>query len=197
MREYNLNQRSCEFCDKVLSTAQNKKQHIETCNVKKLREEQSIQKAHIENILARLNALEEEKRTTQITNNFTNNIVLLPYGSNNISLSAEDVIKLFQKGFKTVPDIIKYIHFNTDHPENHNIYISSIQADHLTIYNGRKWVIVEKDETLGNMHYDTVDVIIKKFDEHGDKMSTLAIKNWGDFSPLKTKMLRLQGLKRI
>jgi hypothetical protein len=42
--------------------------------------------------------------------------------------------KILNKGFKSVPTFVQYLHFNKDKPQNHNGYISNIQTNYAIIY---------------------------------------------------------------
>ena len=42
----------------------------------------------------------------------------------------------------------KKIHFNPTKPENHNIYISNLKNNYVMIYNGNKWLIRDRDDSI-------------------------------------------------
>ena len=47
-----------------------------------------------------------------------------------------------------IPNLIKRIHFDPKKPENHNIYISNIKNKYVMIYDGIKWNLHNRDETI-------------------------------------------------
>ena len=51
----------------------------------------------------------------------------------------------------SIPHLIKMVHFDPKHPENHNIYVSNIQSKQLFLYDGKKWVLKNKDEIIDNL----------------------------------------------
>jgi hypothetical protein len=64
-----------------------------------------------------------------------NNIKLLAFGKEDMSHVVEEVYKrILNKGFKSVPTFVQYIHFNRDKPENHNVYISNMQTNYALVY---------------------------------------------------------------
>lgn len=44
-----------------------------------------------------------------------------------------------------IPNTVKYIHFNPEKPENHNMYISNLKSGYAHTYNGKRWNTVKKD----------------------------------------------------
>ena len=49
------------------------------------------------------------------------------------------------------PEMIKLIHFNDNHPEERNIYVTSLQSKLAHTYNGEKWLLAPKKETFDSM----------------------------------------------
>ena len=43
---------------------------------------------------------------------------------------------IFHKGFKSVENLTKSLHFDKNRPENHNIYISNIKDNYVMMYDG-------------------------------------------------------------
>jgi hypothetical protein len=44
--------------------------------------------------------------------------------------------------------MVNYLNYNKDFPEYNNIYISNKRDNTITTYNGKNWIISEKDTTL-------------------------------------------------
>ena len=42
------------------------------------------------------------------------------------------------KGYKSVPHLIDYIHFNKNKPENHNVMTTNMRDNKISIYDGEK-----------------------------------------------------------
>ncbi len=90
-------------------------------------------------------------------NNVQNNvnIKLVAYGQEDLSGIKDSIMKkILSKGFESVPELIKYIHFNKDRPEHHNVYISNKKDEFAQIFNGNKWVTVTKDSLISELITD-------------------------------------------
>lgn len=46
---------------------------------------------------------------------------------------------------------VKYIHFNKDFPENHNIYLTNIKSDHVSVHNGDTWLLNFTDKVINKL----------------------------------------------
>ena len=94
--------------------------------------------------------------------NIQQNIKLLSYGSTDIShLTDKDFLKCLNHSNFCIPHLIEKIHFNPKNPENHNIYISNIKNNYAMLYNGNKWILKDRDETIMNL-IDDKDVILEQ-----------------------------------
>jgi len=122
--------------------------------------------------------------TTNNTNN-TINISINAYGNENIDYITSNIInKLIQVGpYKSIPRLLKHIHFNPKHKENHNIRIPNRKEKYAKIYNGDRWELRDKKETIEDLsdraynlledHYDGGNKHMDKFiDEYEDDENT-------------------------
>ena len=101
-------------------------------------------------------------------NNSTNNTVninITPYNQPNNYIDTDNIKKILNKGFKSIQELITYIHFNKDHPENHNIFISNKKDWLITYYDGTEWKISEKDDILNDLYDNNCMFLIDKYDE--------------------------------
>ena len=72
-----------------------------------------------------------------------NTINIVQFGKED--LSKLDIVKMMDiylksTGGNILPNILKYINFNPEHPENYNIMISDLAREIVKIYNGQKFV---------------------------------------------------------
>jgi len=119
-----------------------------------------------------------------ITNNIQNtyNIKILPYGKEDLShLTTNDYKKIIDQGFMSVPAFIEKIHFDKNHPQNHNIYISNMRDDYVIIYDGCDWKLVDKTETINNMYDDNSHSLEIKFNSIMEDLSDYAITKFQRF----------------
>ena len=150
----------CDYCNESFSTRPHKRRHelhyckentsIMTSKIKKLeREKQKLEKK-IEKML---------DKTCTINNNTTNNnnsnntiIVVNNYGKENTEyLTAEKIAKLLNRPFDSIQDLIKMLHFNVDHPENHNVKITNKKEPFALVWNDPIWELRKKKTVIKDM----------------------------------------------
>lgn len=193
------NEKKCSYCFKIFTCKSSLNRHlVRSCKIRKQTEknkeeiyEQLIKDVeHIKNKCDRLEAENKElkesiesNKTQTIKNNNVNsnnntininnnNITILPFGKENLDYLTENVYKkLFNDGFCSVPKLIEFIHFNKNHPENHNIYIQNIKENYVMIMEDKRWVLADLEEILRTL-IDRKYLLHDKFDEISKKMDT-------------------------
>ena len=172
----------CDFCGKLFVQKCSLNRHVKkSCKIKK---QQDIEKEHtIEKIIEELEQIKQENeklknninkstKIKNITNNnnsnntINNDIKLVVFGHENMELLKDNHIKwLLNKGYQSVPELTKLIHFNKNKPEYHNVYISNMRDKHLQLYKGDQWVLEEKTPIIDQIFHDKKDFLIEKYDE--------------------------------
>lgn len=110
----------------------------------------------------------KKTHTNLYQTNTINFNILLPYKNTEYSfLTDKDYLECINKMILSVPSLIKKIHFNPKHPENHNIYISNEQKKRLLMYNGYDWDIVNHKEIINKLIIDH-EFIIEEWLESGE-----------------------------
>jgi len=145
----------CKYCDKKFASRQSRSRHeLKYCNI-----------AHNgKNVIDKLNEkvyqLEKERMflLSSITNSKSeeNKVKLLDTKlsyeeSDHKFISDSKISECMTKQYMSIPHLIKMVHFDPKHPENHNIYVSNIQSKQLFLYDGKKWILKNKDETIDNL----------------------------------------------
>ena len=178
----------CNYCYKFYSKKCHLTRHLKKCDVKKKDEEDKLNLLNLVNLLNI--QLEEqkqqlEKRDKQIeeqniqikelikktginigTQNIQQNINILAYNNTDIShLTDKDYLKCLKHSNFCIPHLIEKIHFNPKKPENHNIYISNLKNNYVMIYNGNKWMINDRDESIQNLIDDKELIMEQKLEE--------------------------------
>ena len=171
----------CEFCKKVFSSRQGKWKHLKTCKEKKKDDEE---KSNLLNLVDMLNQqLNEHKEQMKqkdeqmkkkdhqidelikkagITQNIQNNIKLVAYKDTDLShLTDKDYLQCLNRSNMVIPNLIKRIHFNPKKPENQNIYISNIKNKYVMIYDGGKWNLHNREDTIDDL-IDTNEIVIEQ-----------------------------------
>jgi len=178
----------CQFCNKCYVHKQSLHKHLKICNEKQKDEEA---KESINELVGLLNKqlqdqkeqnnelkVQLKKRDKQIdelikkagmtigTQNIQQNIKILAYNNTDIShLTDKDYLKCLKHSNFCIPHLIEQIHFNPQKPENHNIYISNLKNNYVMIYNGNKWMLNDREESIQNLIDDKESMIEQKLEE--------------------------------
>ena len=87
------------------------------------------------------------------TNNNTQNIVIVNnYGKENTDyLTVDKIKKLLDRPYDSIQDLIKMLHFNVDHPENHNVKITNKKEQFALVWNDPIWELRKKKSVVKDM----------------------------------------------
>ena len=172
----------CEYCSKIFKYKQTYYKHLNKCNEKNQVEEVKISMENLVKLLnQQINTYKSEldKRDKQINEliqksgiincnniNIQNNINLLSYYKTDIShLTDKDYIHCLNHLNFCIPNLIKKIHFNPKKPENHNIFISNIKNNYVMVYDGKKWNLQNRNESIGDLIDEKELIIDQKLEE--------------------------------
>ena len=104
-----------------------------------------------------------------IVNN-TMNIQLLNHQDTDYShLTPKDYINCIHDCNKCVKTLIEKVHFNTNKPENMNIYLSNIKGKYLMIYKDNAWQIQDKKTQIDDLYDNNEFVLEAWYDEYKEK----------------------------
>jgi len=115
------------------------------------------------------NPINSHNNTTNTTENKTINITINPYNKPNHFIDDDKIKKILNHGFLSVQELIKELHFNKEHPENHNVYISNKKNWMVTYYNGSEWVLDPDNEIIDELYDNNSMFLIEKFDALNEK----------------------------
>jgi len=177
------NKHACLYCQKAFTRNSNLTKHLKICKMKKEYETTTLDNKdkEIEEKDKKIKELERKiknEKTTNIINNTTNltnttnNIININnYGEENIThLKTQDFGSLLEGIYAAVPKLIKQIHFDPQHPENHNIKYPNKKFPYLKVIKDSKWELVEKKPEL-------LDLIDSKYFMLKDKYYKILEKN--------------------
>lgn len=95
--------------------------------------------------------------------NTNTNIQLNNYNNTNYDfLTDKDMIKCINQCNNSVKTLIEKVHFNKDHPENMNIYISNMKGKYVMIYKENKWQIKDKEDHIDTM-FENNDIMLENW----------------------------------
>ena len=85
-------------------------------------------------------------------NTINNTIHINNYGCENINYLDKDYLNnLLEGAFTALPKLIENIHFNPEHPENHNIKITNKKQPFVKVLKNDQWHLQDKQETLDHL----------------------------------------------
>ena len=195
-------EQQCEFCQGIFSTTSNLKKHTKQCKDKpnddtnyNLMDFIQKQSDKFENQIKIMEVREQEREKKweerecilrkeieqlleKVGNNITNiqnqnNIFINNHGSENLDyIKSSTLGYLINIPFGALPKLLKIIHFNPNHPENHNIKITNKKLPYASIYKDSKWVLTDKKEVIDNI----LDKGFNLLDDHYQHNNTHNIK---------------------
>ena len=111
-----------------------------------------------------------DKVGTNTTNNIMNNTINIVAPNNftqeNLDYLTGDYLDgLLKIPYGSILDLLRHIHFNPNHPENHNIKIPNRKEKFAIVYSKGKWELRVKKEVIGDMVDTAYNIIDCHYDE--------------------------------
>jgi len=190
--EKTINLYKC-FCGKAFNQTSSLSRHKKKCKQSQTNSdppEQKLQLLQKENQQMReeMNELRKQvemllgKSTKNTTNNIQTlnsienqnvNIVVNSFGHENIDHLTDQIIcKLIKTApFTSVPLLIEKIHFDPEHPENHNIKITNKKLNYAEVVKNNKWVTANKKKVIDDVIQKSYDLLDEKYTDNKDDIS--------------------------
>jgi len=190
----NPNLHNCSICQKNFFYLSGLSRHRSKCKENTLvqpnsnldyleKENLELHKKYLE-LSQKIEVLERSKNTNNIIENQNNtniqnqnntntniqkqnNIIINCFGNENLDYITDKVIiHCMNKIYGAIPLLIEKIHFDPEHPENHNIQIPNKKLPHAKIMNNkREWQFVNKKEAIDSMIDNGYNILDEKFQE--------------------------------
>jgi len=188
---------SCDFCKKEFTLFTNKRRHeihrckdntnLMTKKIYDLEKEKKKLEKKIEKLLDKVGTI---NNTTNNTNNNTQNIIVVNnYGKENTDYLTVDKIKaLLDRPFDSVQELIKMLHFNSEHPENHNVKITNKKEPYALVWNDPIWELRKKKSVVKDIvdkGYLMIDTTHDSMDESNKKYLNFQTKFDDDDTNIK------------
>jgi len=131
--------------------------------------------------------LDKHASTTNNTNIDTQNnnitININAFGNENIDyIDDKAILQCIEKVYKSVPALLEKIHFDPQHPENHNIKITNKKLPYASVMgNNKKWKTVDRKLAIENMVHKGYNILEDKYAENKDKVNTKKQTNFEGF----------------
>jgi hypothetical protein len=192
--KYDLDCRTCEYCFGVFSTVCRKQTHLPICKQKptevnelkqiiaQLNDKLNKQNIEMNTKLDNISKKIEIPTTINNTTNIQQNIIVIPFGKEDISfITLKDYKKIFGKGCYSIPEILKLIHCNDSKPEFMNVYIKNYKDDYILTFDGKDWNVEKKDDILNNMLQSKKYLLESKFEDFQEELPKHAIDMFHKF----------------
>ena len=140
----------------------------------------------VEKMLLKNNSKDIEQSNNNIyntTNNTTNNVIInnnitiLPYGKENTNYLNSKVMTGIMKRLNVcIVELFNKIHFDANHPENHNIKMQNVRDNKCLVWQGNKWVWKPLAETIEDRQQQLIGILE---DSEEDRLIPETIRqNW-------------------
>jgi hypothetical protein len=122
--------------------------------------------------------IESQNIESQTNNNL--NIQINAFGCENLEYITDAFkIKCINQIYKSIPEMVIKIHFNTKYPENHNVKIPNKKLPHASIMTeNNSWKTVDKKNTITSMVDKSFNLLDDTYEEHKGKLSETKRKNY-------------------
>jgi hypothetical protein len=157
----NTNEHKCNFCPETFNTKPSKRRHelhyckennsLMNSKIKTLEREKKKLEKQVEKMLDKACTVNNTtNNNTNNTNNNTNNIIVVNnYGKENTDyLTVEKIAQLLNRPYDSIQDLIKILHFNIEHPENHNVKITNKKEPFALVWNDPIWEVRKKKSVI-------------------------------------------------
>lgn len=114
--------------------------------------------------------------------NIKNNIKITAFGDEDMNKISDEVYKrILNKGFQSVPQLIKYVHFNDQIPENHNIYISNSRDNTVKIHDGSAYILSDQTKIVETLYDQKSGHLEDKYEELVDVLNEFTKRKFQRF----------------
>lgn len=84
---------------------------------------------------------------------------------NNDFIDVQKGKNILHKGYMAVPEFIRTLHFDENHPENHNMYISNARDNKVLVYDGENWNLELTNDVLQDLKDKGIDFIQARYSD--------------------------------
>ena len=125
-------------------------------------------KKQIENLFINMSTITNNNNTITNSNNVNmqQNITINSYGKENLEYLTQDYLtSLLKIPYRSIPNLVKKIHFNPNHPENCNIKIPNRKEKFAKVYNSGSWEFKNKKEVIESIVDNSYNIIECHYDD--------------------------------
>ena len=138
--------------------------------------------------------LEKDATMNTTTNNNTNshnnietqnitNININAFGNENTDyLDDRAILSCIDRVYKSIPSLLEKLHFDPNHPENHNIKINNKKLPYASVMgNNKKWKMVDRKDAIETMVQKGYNMLDDTYTDNKDKFSSMKQQNFEGF----------------
>ena len=181
----NTNFHICYICQKNFSHSSSLYRHRAKCKKMEVKETPNIDTLQKENEELRKEIeLLKRNQKNNTTNIQTQNIINIKcFGNENMEYITDKVIlQCIGKVYGSIPMIIERIHFDPEHPENHNIKIPNKKLPHANVMTENdSWKLIKLDDAIDSMIDSGYNLLDETFQEKGHVLSNNQQKHFKNF----------------
>ena len=159
----------CVFCNKEFASKQSRWRHEnKRCKLKNAKNSQLIEFEN-KKLSNEIKKLEQKiiniNQNTYIENQ--QNIIINNYGNENTKYITQNLVKkLIKQGpYSSIPKLLKFTHFNDEHPENHNLAIMDVKSKYAHVKKNDIWQIKLLSEILEDLIVNKFNIIDEYYKE--------------------------------
>ena len=155
--------------------------------IEHIEQEKKILKQELEHLLEKVGSNNNNTNSNNKVN-MQQNIYINNYGQENLDYITTNYLNsLIKIPFVSIQNLVKDVHFNPNHPENHNVKIPNRKERYAIVYNNGSWefrnkkdvidTLVDNSYNMIDLHYDGNKLILeatkqKNFDDFQNKFET-------------------------
>lgn len=186
----------CNYCTELFNTIPSKRRHeLHYCkeNYFLMKEKiKKIEKEKNKKIKKLEKKIEKLIDKVGIVNNTNNIIVVNNYGKENTDyLTADKIEKLLNRPYDSIQELIKMLHFDTSHPENHNVKITNKKEPYALVWNDSIWELRKKKTVVKDLvdkGYMLLDTTYEDIEQPNKKYLKFQDNYENHCSSIKTKI---------
>ena len=169
----------CQYCNKTFTRKDSLTRHLKGRCKKKGTILNDIENMLVE--MTKFKNVMKDSHSIIINNNqkiINNNIVVNNFGNENLEYLSDKMIgNLLAYPKSCIPKLIKQIHFNPNHPENHNIRIKNKKLKYAEVKENNQWKLKHKKTVLDDL-VDFGYITLEEFKDDKDSLDDLLIKGF-------------------
>lgn len=148
--------------------------------------ERQEMKAQIAMLLDKHAGTTTNHNTNHIENQNINIININAFGNENTDyLDDKAILACIGRVYKSIPSLLEKIHFDPQHPENHNIKITNKKLPYASVMgNNHKWKTVDRKDAIESMVLNSYNMLDERYTDNKDKFSH---QKQGNFEGFQSK----------